>query len=228
RYGAKALYTELLGVPLEWLEASTLREALDIYGRESDIDAVLLDLNLSDCKGLQGLRQFVHEFPQARIAVFSATQDEFVIRQARARIPGVQRRDARELDAEWLNRNSNPCWSRSRPMPPAAPTSSTTRHFRRCCTRQPASPSLSTATRCTRPSRPTGRSFTSTRRNSPHEPAISGSRSGWRGAAHACTAWSAPSMGCAWSRGWSSVTGSTFTRPSMRATTTIRQRGSWR
>ena len=84
RYGAKALYTELLGVPLEWIEASTLREALDIYGRESDIDAVLLDLNLSDCKGLQGLRQFVQEFPQARIAVFSATQDEFVIRQAQA------------------------------------------------------------------------------------------------------------------------------------------------
>ena len=84
RYGAKALYTELLGVPLEWLEASTLREALDIYGRESDIDAVLLDLNLSDCKGLQGLRQFVQELPQARIAVFSATQDEFVIRQAPA------------------------------------------------------------------------------------------------------------------------------------------------
>jgi DNA-binding NarL/FixJ family response regulator len=84
RYGAKALYTELLGVPLEWLEASTLREALDIYGRENDIDAVLLDLNLSDCKGLQGLRQFVQEFPQARIAVFSATQDEFVIRQAQA------------------------------------------------------------------------------------------------------------------------------------------------
>jgi DNA-binding NarL/FixJ family response regulator len=84
RYGAKALYTELLGVALEWLEASTLREALDIYGRESDIDAVLLDLNLADCKGLQGLRQFVQEFPQARIAVFSATQDEFVIRQAHA------------------------------------------------------------------------------------------------------------------------------------------------
>jgi len=84
RYGAKALYSELLGVPLEWLEASTLSEALDIYRRESDIAAVLLDLNLSDCKGLQGLRQFVHEFPHARIAVFSATQDEFVIRQAQA------------------------------------------------------------------------------------------------------------------------------------------------
>jgi len=84
RYGAKALYTELLGVALDWLEASTLREALEIYAREGDIDAVLLDLNLADCKGLQGLRQFIQEFPQARIAVFSATHDEFVVRQAQA------------------------------------------------------------------------------------------------------------------------------------------------
>ncbi len=84
RYGAKALYTELLGVALDWLEASTLREALDVYRREGDVDAVLLDLNLADCKGLQGLRQFLQEFPQARIAVFSATQDEFVVRQAQA------------------------------------------------------------------------------------------------------------------------------------------------
>jgi DNA-binding NarL/FixJ family response regulator len=85
RYGAKAFFTELLlDVSLEWLEASTLKEALETYGRETDIDAVLLDLNLSDCKGLQGLRQFLQEFPQARIAIFSATQDEFVVRQAHA------------------------------------------------------------------------------------------------------------------------------------------------
>lgn len=84
RYGVKSLYTELQGVPLEWLEAGSLQEALDIYEREQPIDAVLLDLNLADCKGLQGLRRFVHEQPAARIAVFSATQDEFVVRQARA------------------------------------------------------------------------------------------------------------------------------------------------
>lgn len=47
-------------------------------------DAVLLDLNLPDCKGLQGLRQFLQVHPGARVAVFSATQDEFVVRQARA------------------------------------------------------------------------------------------------------------------------------------------------
>jgi DNA-binding NarL/FixJ family response regulator len=84
RYGVKACYTELHGVPLHWIEATSLQDALAIYGREPEIDAVLLDLNLADCKGLQGLRQFVHEQPMARIAVFSATQDEFVIRQARA------------------------------------------------------------------------------------------------------------------------------------------------
>jgi DNA-binding NarL/FixJ family response regulator len=84
RYGVKALYTELQGVPLQWLEAGSLQEALAIYASEGPIDAVLLDLNLADCKGLQGLRRFVQEFPAARIAVFSATQDEFVTRQARA------------------------------------------------------------------------------------------------------------------------------------------------
>lgn len=84
RYGVKACYTELHGVPLHWFEATSLQDALAIYAREDGIDAVLLDLNLADCKGLQGLRRFVHEHPTARVAVFSATQDEFVIRQARA------------------------------------------------------------------------------------------------------------------------------------------------
>lgn len=84
RHGVMAWYSELDGVPLRWLEAGSLQEALAVYAREDSIDAVLLDLNLADCKGLQGLRQFVREHPQARVAVFSATQDEFVMRQARA------------------------------------------------------------------------------------------------------------------------------------------------
>ena len=84
RYGVKTLYTELQGVALIWLEAGSLVEALEIYAREDHIDAVLLDLNLADCKGLQGLRHFVQQHPSARVAVFSATQDEFVVRQARA------------------------------------------------------------------------------------------------------------------------------------------------
>lgn len=84
RYGVRTLYTELQGVPLEWVEASSLAEALEVYAAHGNVDAVLLDLNLADCKGLQGLRQFVQRFPRARVAVLSATHDEFVIRQARA------------------------------------------------------------------------------------------------------------------------------------------------
>ena len=84
RFGIRALHGEVGGVPIEWIEAGSLQEAIERYGTEGDIDAVLLDLNLPDCKGLQGLRQFLHTHPRARVAVFSATQDEFVVRQARA------------------------------------------------------------------------------------------------------------------------------------------------
>ena len=84
RLGIRALHTEINGMPIEWLEAGSLQEAIALYRRESHIDAVLLDLNLPDCKGLQGLRQFLQAHPKARVAVFSATQDEFVVRQARA------------------------------------------------------------------------------------------------------------------------------------------------
>ena len=84
RFGIRALHPEIGGAPIEWVEAGSLQEAIELYGREGDVDAVLLDLNLPDCKGLQGLRQFLQMHPRARVAVFSATQDEFVVRQARA------------------------------------------------------------------------------------------------------------------------------------------------
>jgi len=84
RFGVRALHSDVAGVPIEWLEASSLQEGIELYGRESDIDAILLDLNLPDCKGLQGLRQFLLAHPTAKVVVFSATQDEFVVRQARA------------------------------------------------------------------------------------------------------------------------------------------------
>ena len=84
RFGIRALHSDVSGVPIEWVEAASLQEGIEVYGREGDVDAVLLDLNLPDCKGLQGLRQFLQAHPKARVAVFSATQDEFVVRQARA------------------------------------------------------------------------------------------------------------------------------------------------
>lgn len=84
RCGIKAMCSHLDTLDVDWLEATSLQEAINVYQQQPQIDAVLLDLNLSDCKGLQGLRSFLHQHPQARVAVFSATQDEFVVRQARA------------------------------------------------------------------------------------------------------------------------------------------------
>ena len=69
---------------LQLLEASTLGDAMELYRSQPDISLVLLDLNMPDCKGLQGLKQFLEAFPQARVAVISGTQDEFVIGQVRA------------------------------------------------------------------------------------------------------------------------------------------------
>ena len=85
RVGVRYAYAQIDGIDIDWVEASSLTEAIDKYNSgEVDCDAVLLDLNLADCKGLQGLRQFLRVHPQARVAVFSATHDEFVVRQARA------------------------------------------------------------------------------------------------------------------------------------------------
>ncbi|WP_092947443.1 response regulator transcription factor [Roseateles sp. YR242] len=87
RAGIRTLYQSLDEISIEWVEASSLQEGLQLYGEQADgqaVDAVLLDLNLGDCKGLQGLRQFMEAYPQARVVVFSGTQDEFVVRQARA------------------------------------------------------------------------------------------------------------------------------------------------
>jgi DNA-binding NarL/FixJ family response regulator len=71
-------------VKLELLEAGTLGDAIQRYREQPDIALVLLDLNMPDCKGLQGLKQFLAAFPLARVAVISGTQDEFVIGHVRA------------------------------------------------------------------------------------------------------------------------------------------------
>ena len=69
---------------LEILEAGNLHDAMCIFRDVPGIDLVLLDLNMPDCRGLNGLRQFIEAFPKARIAVVSGTQDEFVVGQVRA------------------------------------------------------------------------------------------------------------------------------------------------
>ena len=82
RLGLKALSQASGELCLDWMEAGNLGDALDVFSRQPDIDLVLLDLNLPDSKGLHGVRRFLTEHPQAQVAVFSATEDEFVVRQA--------------------------------------------------------------------------------------------------------------------------------------------------
>lgn len=82
RLGLKALSVTSGERRIDWIEAANLGDALDLFSAQPAIDLVLLDLNLPDSKGLHGLRRFLAEHPQAQVAVFSATEDEFVVRQA--------------------------------------------------------------------------------------------------------------------------------------------------
>ncbi len=86
RVGLRAVMGTDLDEQLDiaWSEAANLEDAISIYGAEADIDLVLLDLNLADSKGLQGLRQLRAKHPDANVAIMSGTHDEFVIGQARA------------------------------------------------------------------------------------------------------------------------------------------------
>lgn len=83
RFGLRVLF-EAHHVPIEWHEAGNLNDAVRLYAAEPGIRLVLLDLNMADCKGLQGLRQFLQAHPAARVAVMSGTQDQFVVGQALA------------------------------------------------------------------------------------------------------------------------------------------------
>jgi DNA-binding NarL/FixJ family response regulator len=84
RIGIKSILASSGLSQLEILDAANLTDAIALYRAQLDIALVLLDLNMPDCRGLNGLRQFLAEFPSARVAVVSATQDEFVVGQVRA------------------------------------------------------------------------------------------------------------------------------------------------
>ncbi len=84
RVGIKSVLGAVPDLALQMLEASTLSDAMQLYEAHPDVALVLLDLNMPDCRGLQGLKQFLGAHPGARIAVISGTQDEFVIGQVRA------------------------------------------------------------------------------------------------------------------------------------------------
>ncbi len=82
RLGLIALAQASATLPIAWLEAGNLGDAMDVHRQGQRVDLVLLDLNLPDSQGLQGLRSFLREFPKLHIAVFSATEDQFVMEQA--------------------------------------------------------------------------------------------------------------------------------------------------
>ena len=84
RIGIRSVLQSAGDAELEILEAANLHDAMALYRDVPGIALVLLDLNMPDCRGLHGLKQFVEAFPDARIAVVSGTQDEFVVGQVRA------------------------------------------------------------------------------------------------------------------------------------------------
>jgi DNA-binding NarL/FixJ family response regulator len=83
RLGVRALFSGPSWADVEWLEAATLDDALRRFDEHPDLAVVLLDMNLSDSKGLHGLSRLLELHPGARVMILSGTQDEFVVRQAK-------------------------------------------------------------------------------------------------------------------------------------------------
>jgi len=84
RLGTDYLLHSLDGISCHVLHCGSLGEARAICAGPDRIDLVLLDLNLCDSKGLQGLRVLREGFPELKIVVMTGTQDEFVVQQAQA------------------------------------------------------------------------------------------------------------------------------------------------
>src|ERR1700737_2490703 len=64
--------------------ARSLEEARPACRENGPFDLVLLDLNLPDAKGLQGLRTLLDDCPKVPFAMLTGLQAGFVIRQAQA------------------------------------------------------------------------------------------------------------------------------------------------
>jgi DNA-binding NarL/FixJ family response regulator len=65
-------------------EAETLASARAILGTHADIDLILLDMQLPDCEGFEGLLNLRSEFPQIPVVMVSANLDEGVASRALA------------------------------------------------------------------------------------------------------------------------------------------------
>src|SRR3979490_2757004 len=84
RYGTSMPFESLGEYRYAITPCRSLDEARTACREHGPFDLVLLDLNLPDAKGLQGLRTLIDEFPKTALAMLTGTQDEFVVRQARA------------------------------------------------------------------------------------------------------------------------------------------------
>jgi len=84
RFGTTMLLESLGEVSCAITPCRSLEEARTACRERGPFDLVLLDLNLPDAKGLQGLRTLRDECPDIPFAMLTGTQDEFVIRQAQA------------------------------------------------------------------------------------------------------------------------------------------------
>jgi NarL family two-component system response regulator LiaR len=84
RFGTSMLLESLEDVRCSITPCRSLEEARAACREHGTYDLVLLDLNLPDAKGLQGLRTLMDECPNIPFAMLTGTQDEFVIRQAQA------------------------------------------------------------------------------------------------------------------------------------------------
>jgi len=82
RFGTSLLLESLEDVQCAITPCRSLDDARTACREQGPFDLVLLDLNLPDAKGLQGLRTLRDEFPNLSFAMLTGTQDEFVIRQA--------------------------------------------------------------------------------------------------------------------------------------------------
>jgi DNA-binding NarL/FixJ family response regulator len=84
RFGTSLLLESLGCVQCQITPCRSLDEARTACRDSGPFDLVLLDLNLPDAKGLQGLRTLIDEYPKTPFAMLTGTQDEFVVRQAQA------------------------------------------------------------------------------------------------------------------------------------------------
>ncbi len=84
RFGTTMLLESLDEVHCAITPCRSLDEARTACREQGPFDLVLLDLNLPDAKGLQGLRTLRDECPDIPFAMLTGTQDELVVRQAQA------------------------------------------------------------------------------------------------------------------------------------------------